>query len=80
MNSASAAKYLICASCGPDAKKCLRQNALCNNPRVAVDRKAYEKVTRAWVFAKRPQKMIERNFMYNYYDYYVHDYDDEYLQ
>lgn len=74
---AVAKRFTLCASCGPEAKRCVRRNASCRNPRVEVDQKAYEKATRAWMLAKRPSKTEERAFVFNYYDYYTHLYEDD---
>ena len=74
---AAAKPYAICVSCGPEAKRCVKRNAPCRNPRITVSEEAYDNMVRTWTLAKRPAKMEERNFVYNYYDYYTHFYEDE---
>lgn len=76
-SGAAARRYAICVSCGPEAHKCVKRNALCRNPRIEVNEKAYEKAARAWMLARRSAKIRERNFLYNYYDYYRHFYEEE---
>lgn len=78
MNSdAFVRKYALCASCGPDARKCLGRNAACRNPRVYVNEKAYEKVERAWMMAKRRTKRTDREFIFNYFDYHGYFFYDD---
>ena len=76
-SGATAKKYMICVSCGPNANKCVRQNTLCKNPRAFMSEEAYDKISRVWMLSKRHTKVEEKMFLYNYYDYYTHFYDDD---
>lgn len=62
-------RHAFCVSCGPNAKKCVRKNASCRDPKIELNEKAYEKAKRAWMLAKRRTNARERAFVFNYYDY-----------